>query len=165
MAKPKGIDWSQVDWSLNNGQISRQLNVATKTVWCRRKKLGLPASTGVGQCAKEDRCKTNHLTSPVTQPIRNLDYEFACTNYKGRRKATKAYRNAVLETWGSMCELCSYWEEAIHNDVHHIVPLSQNGSNTIRNGIVLCSRCHAEVHANVRSIPESLLQNRQNLFK
>jgi hypothetical protein len=42
--KSWSIDWSKVDWSLNNAEIARQLNVDTSSVRSKRKYLNLPSS-------------------------------------------------------------------------------------------------------------------------
>jgi len=39
------VDWSKVDWSKNNAEIARELNVDTSSVWSKRKNLGLASST------------------------------------------------------------------------------------------------------------------------
>ncbi len=42
--KSWSIDWSKVDWSLNNAEIARELNVDTSSVYSKRKTLNLPPS-------------------------------------------------------------------------------------------------------------------------
>lgn len=144
--------WANVNWNMSNGQIARLLNISASTVSRYRKAHGIPPST------KAKNYFTDlHLTSSKTKPIRDLDYNFAYNVRKdGRRKATKPYRKAVIDTYGPKCKICGYYRPPIHNHVHHLVPLSQNGSNTIRNGIVLCSRCHDEVHAGLLNLSERL---------
>lgn len=45
------------------------------------------------------------------------------------------------------CDLRSYSETI---EVHHIVPVSEGGTSEPANLICLCTRCHAEVHADLR---------------
>lgn len=56
----------------------------------------------------------------------------------------KAWSAAVRREKGDSCERCG-WAEAIC-DVHHRIPKSEGGLNTIENGIVLCPNCHRLVH-------------------
>lgn len=42
--KSWSIDWSKVDWSLNNAEIARELNIDTSSVFSKRKALNLPPS-------------------------------------------------------------------------------------------------------------------------
>lgn len=60
--------------------------------------------------------------------------------YKNR----KAWATAVIREKGSKCEICG-WNRA-RCDVHHILPRSKGGLNTINNGAVLCPNCHRELH-------------------
>ena len=55
-----------------------------------------------------------------------------------------SWSNAVLRAKGSKCERCG-WNRATC-DVHHAVPRSRGGKNTISNGMVLCPNCHRELH-------------------
>lgn len=54
------------------------------------------------------------------------------------------WSRSVLSAYGNRCEKCG-WSSA-RCDVHHRVPKSQGGKNTISNGIVLCPNCHREQH-------------------
>jgi len=47
------------------------------------------------------------------------------------------------------CEICG-WNESTR-DVHHIIPVSQNGKNTLDNVIVLCPNHHRMIHKNLIS--------------
>lgn len=54
-------------------------------------------------------------------------------------------RGAVLKRDDYECQSCPNNEDRKLN-VHHIVPLGCGGTNTLRNLISLCSRCHGRVH-------------------
>lgn len=156
MAQCKNIDYSQVDWSLNNGEIARQLGISNKTVWMKRKRLNIPPATTRGRCNPNNRFTKAYLFSSAAKPKRELDHVFALSpRGDGRKKAGNAYRKAVLEIYGPQCQLCGYYKPPLSNHVHHIVPLSEGGLNTIRNGCVLCSRCHDEVHAGISVFTKS----------
>ena len=60
--------------------------------------------------------------------------------YKNR----KAWANAVRRARGNRCERCG-WDKALC-DVHHKVPRSAGGLNTVRNGEVICPNCHRIEH-------------------
>lgn len=53
-------------------------------------------------------------------------------------------REVVLERDDNMCQGCSNPNRPVH--VHHIVPLGCGGTNTLRNLITLCEKCHGRVH-------------------
>ncbi len=40
------------------------------------------------------------------------------------------------------CQKCGQWQGELH--VHHIIPLSEDGPDTLENVIVLCVSCHME---------------------
>ncbi len=47
------------------------------------------------------------------------------------------------------CEICS-WNEAAR-DVHHIIPIKNNGTDDLSNLISLCPNCHRKTHSNLIS--------------
>ena len=144
MAAPKGIDYSGVDWSLNNHEIGRILGVDHSSVGAKRRRLG--------KMPVEKRGGGNHqVPHPKRHGIDDLDYEFSCKSGKGQdgRGGGSSWRKAVIRRYGPACTNCNYLKPGISNHCHHIIPRSQGGKNTIRNGIVLCSRCHDEVHAGI----------------
>jgi 5-methylcytosine-specific restriction endonuclease McrA len=54
------------------------------------------------------------------------------------------WTKAVIRVKGNRCENCG-WDRA-KCDVHHILPKSRGGKNTIDNARVLCPNCHREHH-------------------
>lgn len=64
------------------------------------------------------------------QPV-GIDFEYA--NRDG-------WRPAAIRHYGAVCVECG-WDKA-HCDVHHRIPQSKGGKNTIENAIVLCPNCH-----------------------
>lgn len=66
-----------------------------------------------------------------------------------------------------ICELCKKEAPFIKEDgspyleVHHIIPLSENGSDSLENVIAICPNCHRELHfGNNRTIiKEKLIKN------
>lgn len=48
--------------------------------------------------------------------------------------------------YGDKCFQCG-WNE-VTCDVHHIIPVSNGGLNTLKNAKVICPNCHAKEHRN-----------------
>jgi len=59
-------------------------------------------------------------------------------------KNKKAWANAVRRARGIACERCG-WDKA-SCDVHHKIPRSIGGLNTVSNGEVICPNCHRIEH-------------------
>lgn len=62
------------------------------------------------------------------------------------RKLTMAQRREILRRDGHRCRVpgCTHH---VWLDVHHYIPLQQNGPTLPWNLLTLCTRCHANVHA------------------
>ncbi len=79
------------------------------------------------------------------------------------RKITFAVQKQVYERANSSCQMCGWsrvkWKK---NDprileIHHVLEHVCGGANTSENLIVLCNRCHDEIHAGRLELPEQLL--------
>ena len=72
------------------------------------------------------------------------------------------YRNRikVLKRDNYTCAYCGYKGESSYMDVHHIVPVREGGSNTEKNMITLCRKCHN--HADHGMILSGVLLNYVN---
>lgn len=67
------------------------------------------------------------------------------TKKSGAVYATKkSWSDAVRREKGSACEVCGWGKASC--DVHHRIPRSEGGLNTIENGVVLCPNCHRVQH-------------------
>lgn len=75
------------------------------------------------------------------RPLKRHDTEFIFES-KGQ------WSRAAKRAYGEACQRCG-WEEALC-DVHHKIPRSQGGKNTIANAVVLCPNCHRIVHSGRR---------------
>ncbi|RLG19529.1 hypothetical protein DRN74_06725 [Candidatus Micrarchaeota archaeon] len=53
-------------------------------------------------------------------------------------------RRACYARDGYRCQQCGATNVRLH--AHHIIPLSQGGTNTLDNLITLCEECHAKYH-------------------
>jgi 5-methylcytosine-specific restriction endonuclease McrA len=86
----------------------------------------------------------------------SIDIKVKNSNYKKQQRkiekgtfrpgVEKELRAKILERDGHVCRICFVGSETKKMQVHHIVPLSDGGDDTISNLIVLCSRCHTDVH-------------------
>jgi len=71
-------------------------------------------------------------------------------NYRNSQRSEDISTTRLQSIIGHLpCELCG-WNEATR-DIHHIVPVSQGGTNTLCNIIVLCPNHHRMVHKNLIS--------------
>ncbi|MEB7642755.1 HNH endonuclease [Acinetobacter pittii] len=87
-----------------------------------------------------------------------------------RDAAVRAY---ILLNANGVCELCD--KEAPFRDesgnpyleVHHVLPLSCNGSDTITNTVALCPNCHKSIHFSNEKIKlyENLFKKNQRLIR
>lgn len=150
--------YNSLDWTKSNHELSIEMSVSTKAIARARKRRGIQKVKlwdGAGNPSPNNQ-DVLWQSSPVTKPINDLDHIFASSKRKdGRDKPNRSFRNAVKRVYGNACQVCKYHQPLVSNHVHHIVPLSQGGLNTIRNAIVLCSRCHDEVHAGFIKLEDS----------
>lgn len=66
-------------------------------------------------------------------------------NARGRKKIpSAAYKFLIVETRG----LCSICHESSIEEIHHIIPVTELGTNNYENLIPLCASCHKKVHKN-----------------
>lgn len=146
--KPKGIDYSTVDWTKSNRELADELGVHIRTIYDARIRRGIPNNKKFAGRGNPNPTNQPWKHSSKIIPIDDPDYEFAfISKGDGRKKPCKSWNNAVLRKYGSVCMNCGYYKPPVQNHCHHIVSISDGGKNTVNNAIVLCSRCHDEVHA------------------
>jgi 5-methylcytosine-specific restriction endonuclease McrA len=141
--------YDSLDWTKSNHELALQLSVSARSIRLARKRRGMPKAKlheGSGDPSPKNKDLLWTL-SPATKPVDDLDYEFAKKDTKHGRGGGQSWHKAVVRLFGPNCKICGYYKPSVTNPCHHIVPLSQGGKNTIRNGVVLCVRCHSEVHA------------------
>ena len=56
---------------------------------------------------------------------------------------SKAIKRKVLEYWENQCSCCG---KVDYLEFHHIIPKNDGGTDEFGNVLLLCGRCHAEVH-------------------
>lgn len=91
-----------------------------------------------GTLEESNRVRTCHSLEEKYYSIDSanmLTHEFIIHN--NWTKACKQY-------YGDHCTECG-WDETTC-DVHHVIPRSKGGKNTIENAIMLCPNCHAKRH-------------------
>lgn len=59
---------------------------------------------------------------------------------KGRYIDTKLYIKLKSKR---KCDMCG--KEPIIPEIHHIIPIRKNGTNTLDNLLVLCPECHKQI--------------------
>jgi hypothetical protein len=73
-------------------------------------------------------------------------------------------QKAVYERTESTCELCGWnrgrWtrEDPRILELHHISEHAEGGANVPENLLVLCSRCHDDIHAGRTELPPDILR-------
>jgi 5-methylcytosine-specific restriction endonuclease McrA len=85
-----------------------------------------------------------------------IDQKVTNANYKRQQKKIKngTFRHGVpvelkqeiYDRDGNTCKLCYSEIKEKEKQVHHIIPVSENGLDTLENLILLCNQCHTEVH-------------------
>lgn len=56
-------------------------------------------------------------------------------------------RKRLINKHGNVCQKCRYTGNI---ELHHIIPVSRGGSNKDDNLILLCEKCHAEIHGRTK---------------
>jgi len=84
------------------------------------------------------------------------------------RKIPFPVQKVVYERAGNVCQLCG-WNRRRRTraradprilELHHLEKHEAGGRTAPENLVVLCSRCHDELHAGRRDIPPDLLPSR-----
>ena len=60
----------------------------------------------------------------------------------------RASRQALYDRAGGKCEYCGREIDYHGMQLHHVVPVSMNGTNNPHNLMCLCSECHNLIHGN-----------------
>lgn len=128
----------QEDWdNFSNKELSKITGLKPSSILQYRKRKNLPFGP-------KDIKKS---------PVRLIDYEYTYSYKNSKKFGSRYWKKAVYRYYGSSCGFCGYLKEKVINHCHHRIELCNGGKNTIRNGIVLCARCHAETHAGLIILP------------
>ena len=99
--------------------------------------LGCPRLTNDRYCEEHTRIVNNNYNR----------YERDRETPKRYNRAWKRIRDAYVAAH-PLCEECLKQGRVVPVDqVHHIVPLREGGTNDLSNLVSLCSACHARIHA------------------
>ncbi len=80
------------------------------------------------------------------------------------RKIPLEVQKVVYERADNACQLCGWnrsrWKKSDPRilELHHVAEYASGGSNTPENLVVLCSRCHDEIHAGRSELPPDLIR-------
>ncbi len=126
---------------LPSTDIAKLCNVAKKTILLWMKKFEIKPRT-----QKESKQTKNYLN------------KISGENHPNYTKIG-GYVTAKRRGYGNLysCCICG-WDEAT-NDIHHIIPRNQGGSDTFDNLTILCPNCHRKSHRNLIEINEILNLN------
>ena len=105
-----------------------------------RSSAGLNKAKGVSSCG----CYLREVSKERLRQITPWNKGKTYATKSGEYAQKGAWALAVIRVKGNGCSRCG-WSEA-RCDVHHIVPRSKGGRNTVENGIVLCPNCHRVTH-------------------
>jgi hypothetical protein len=81
-------------------------------------------------------------------------------------KSLRHYKSIRLQTHTMQCDICGYvppreFSTILH--VHHFIPFSSGGGNSLNNLMLVCPTCHAICHKIIR-VSENLLPNTRKSF-
>ena len=93
------------------------------------------------------------------RPIRDLMYT------GGTEDHCKENKHKLYERQGGGCPICGQAFEYDKMELHHILPIARfpELGQSIRNGIMLCHKCHKEVHCNPFKNIEMMQKKAQEL--
>lgn len=93
---------------------------------------------------------------PIMNRVTSQKY-YAVKLKKAKCDNTVNYENIldVLSKQKNKCNVCSLDFDGIDFQIDHIIPLSQNGSHSIKNIQILCERCHNAKTSNERKACKS----------
>lgn len=77
----------------------------------------------------------------LTEGYKPFNWQYSQSN-----RLDENIRKAVIMRDNCCCQLCGASNTVL--EVHHITPKRQNGEDTVKNLITLCSRCHSSVTGN-----------------
>lgn len=87
---------------------------------------------------------------------KEIDRKVTHFNYKKQRKKMEAgkfrhgvpteLREYVRSRDNMICQMCKTFLESSVLQVHHIIPVSDGGTDDKKNLILLCYHCHTKVH-------------------
>lgn len=141
---------------------SRTVKISKTTKTCNKCERELPVSEFHRRSDTPDglryECKNCNLSIALNYHYANRERRLMnmrvasakqnATRYGVTSTLTKAEFQNHLALNDYACEDCGVaWEE-----LHHIIPMSQGGSNTINNVKIVCKACHVQNHRELREV-------------
>jgi len=98
---------------------------------------------------KKRFCGNNSCKLIIDSKVKNSNYrkqQRKLQNGTFRAGVNPGLRTQVLDRDSKICKLCHHGIDSKKMQIHHIIPLSDGGDDTINNLITLCAQCHSDVH-------------------
>ena len=99
---------------------------------------------------RKKRCCNNlNCINVIDQKVTNTNYkkqQAKIKNGKFRHGVPIDLKKKVYDRDKDICKLCSTRFFNMTKEVHHILPVSENGGDDLVNLILLCNNCHTIVH-------------------
>lgn len=106
------------------------------------------AYPGCPNLTHEKYCEQHKKDGVPYDKLKEKEYDKSRAHIHKKRynKQWESVRNAYIRSH-PLCERCYAQHIATSAEiVHHIVPLSEGGSNSVDNLMSVCRKCHAQVH-------------------
>lgn len=98
---------------------------------------------------KKRCCGKQQCIDIIDQKVTNANYkrqQKKIKNGKFRHGVPVELKQKIYERDGKTCKMCFIEIKEKERQVHHIIPVSEKGSDDLNNLILLCNNCHTEVH-------------------
>ena len=94
-------------------------------------------------------CGNQNCIHIIDQKVTNANYkrqQNKIKNGKFRHGVPINLKQDIYKRDGHNCKLCLGLINDKEREVHHIIPVSENGGDDLVNLILLCNNCHTTVH-------------------
>jgi len=95
---------------------------------------------------KESR---EQLIKPLLDDLKNIKSTWKTTEITDRFKRNLSLVTDLKKKYNK-CQLCDFTFKKkngeYYNEIHHIIPLSQNGKDQEINSLIVCANCHRKLH-------------------
>ena len=106
-------------------------------------------STKTQMYRRKRSCGSEKCVEVIDQKVAKANYkkqQKKIENGKFRHGVSLVLKQEVYTRDGNSCKLCLNDIAQYGRQVHHIVPVSENGSDDLTNLVLLCKQCHTTVH-------------------
>jgi 5-methylcytosine-specific restriction endonuclease McrA len=98
---------------------------------------------------KKRCCGNQECITVIDQKVTNANYkrqQKKIKNGKFRHGVPVELKQQIYDRDGNTCKMCYGVIKEKERQVHHIIPVSENGADDLKNLILLCNNCHTTVH-------------------